>query len=217
MIERSTHPEWPTADFNKSYLDAAIATLRSISPVAVQRLAARLLDAYVRGAQVFVAGNGGSAALASHFVCDLSKGVLGKDALRARRRFRAISLSDNTAVMTAWGNDTRYEEIFAQQVRAMGQPGDLLLVISASGNSPNILEAIRVARDQEMATIAWLGFDGGKAKSMVDDYVCVGVNDYGLAEAAHDVIAHLLTSWLTRALESFPQPAPRPTLVRDED
>ncbi len=197
----ASKPTLPEPRFAESYLHRAGEVLRKISPTEIEAVTQRLLDAYHRGAHVFLAGNGGSAALASHFACDLSKTVLGSNCTTAGKRFRVTSLSDAIPILTAWANDVSYDQIFAQPLRALANEGDLLLCISASGNSPNILEAVRVAKEMRMNSVALLGFKGGKARDMVDDSILVPVLDYGLSEAAHDVIAHLITTWLTNAIK----------------
>lgn len=190
----------PAREFSERYLKAAADCLKQLSAGDIAKVSRVLLDAYERGAQVFIIGNGGSAALASHFACDLAKTVLGKNIESTSKRFRAISLCDNVAVMTAWANDVAYERIFSEQLKALAQPGDVLLVITGSGNSPNVLEAVRMAKSLGLHTIGWLGFDGGKARAQLDDYILVPVHDYGLVEAGHDVLAHLITAWLMAAV-----------------
>ncbi len=116
-------------------------------------------------------------------------------------RFRAVSLADNVALLTAWANDVSYEAVFAEQVKMLGRPGDVLCVISASGSSPNVVEAVRAARSIGMHTIGFLGFDGGRLRDLLDDCVVVPCNDYGHVESAHLVLGHLLTQWLHDRLE----------------
>lgn len=189
------------AAFGRKYLQAAARCLGQVSIEQIEQAATRLLRAYERDAQIFIAGNGGSASLASHLACDLTKTVLGSNGHQThRRRLRALSLSENMAVMTAWANDVSYELVFAEQLKTLAKPDDLLVVISASGNSPNILAVLRAAAALEVETLGLLGFDGGAAKGLVDEPILVPVADYGLAESVHGIIAHLMTAWLAQAV-----------------
>lgn len=128
-----------------------------------------IMSAYERNACVFTFGNGGSAALASHFACDLGKGTLVKNG--DQRRFRIISLADNISLMTAWANDQGYEHIFAEQLENLVAPGDVVFAISGSGNSPNVLRGLDTARRRGARTIGLTGFEGGKMKNLCD--VCM--------------------------------------------
>lgn len=182
-------------EFVDGYLAEMIAHLREISGDAVTSAAERLLGAYHRGAQVLVAGNGGSASTASHLACDLGKTVLGADPTSRSSRFRVVSLADNVALLTAWANDEGYDTVFAEQVKALGREPDVLVVFSVSGNSPNVLAALDAARTRGMETIGLLGGDGGEAKNLLDDAIVVPCEDYGHVESAHLVLGHLMTRW----------------------
>ena len=144
------------------------------------------------GRQLFIAGNGGSAATATHMGNDLIWGL----AQVGGRPLRAVALADNLALTTAVANDAGYAEIFSVPLRALAQPGDALLVITGSGNSPNILRALDVAREMGLVTIGFLGRGGGKALSMLDIAVVVPSANYGPIEDVHMVFDHLLISWL---------------------
>lgn len=141
--------------------------------------------------QVFIAGNGGSAATAGHMANDLMIGVAKKQ----RYGFRAIALADHIAPITALANDVSYADIFSGQIKQLADPGDLLVVISASGNSPNIIHALEEAAKIGMYTIAFLGMDGGKAAAMADKSVIVVSNDYGPIEDLHMIFDHLITGY----------------------
>jgi D-sedoheptulose 7-phosphate isomerase len=181
-------------------LETFAKTLRRLPTDKIAELADVLLDAYERNARLFIAGNGGSAALASHFACDLQKSVCGVNPRQKQKRFRVIALTDNVATLTAWANDEGYPHIFSEPLKNLAEPGDLFIAISASGNSPNVVEALRTAREMGLHTIGWLGFSGGAALELCDTALHVPVDDYGLVEGAHDVLAHLLTAWLTEAV-----------------
>jgi len=147
-----------------------------------------LLDCYRRGGTVFILGNGGSAATASHFACDLAKGTQAA----GLPAFRVVSLSDNVPLMTAWANDTNFDRIFAEQLATLIRPADIVIAISASGNSPNILAAARVARQSGSLIIALTGQDGGKLSRLVDLTIYVPTRSIEQVEDAHLVIAHSL-------------------------
>ncbi|HWA83438.1 MAG TPA: SIS domain-containing protein, partial [Fimbriimonadaceae bacterium] len=174
-----------------------LASALSAIPVAeIDAVRTTLESAFSEGRTVFVAGNGGSAATASHMACDFQKTTLAKEHHRISRRIRCIALSDNMPLITAWGNDVHYDEIFGQQLRNLANPCDVLLVITASGNSPNILNALQAARDLGVSSIGFLGFEGGKAKAICDQCIVVKSSDYGIIEDAHSVLMHMVTAAL---------------------
>lgn len=148
-----------------------------------------LLQAWDRGATVFLCGNGGSASSASHFATDLMKTAIPAGA----RALRAIALGDNPALLTALANDIGYDEVFAQPLRTLANAGDVLVTISASGNSPNILAALQAAAVCGVESIALTGFSGGGSRDLADVAVHVPVSDYGIVETAHCAATHLLT------------------------
>jgi D-sedoheptulose 7-phosphate isomerase len=154
----------------------------------LESAAEMLLTCYRRGGTVFVLGNGGSAATASHFVCDLAKGTR-TDGFPA---FRVVSLTDNVPLMTAWANDTSYDRVFAEQLAALVRPGDVLVAISASGNSPNVLAATRVARQLGATTIALTGQSGGRLGRLAQLTIRVPARAIEQVEDAHLAIAHSL-------------------------
>src|SRR2546428_2639489 len=141
--------------------------LRSISQSNLQSVLLLLEEAYRNGRRIFIMGNGGSAATASHFALDLAKNTIVPGA----PRLKAISLTDHVPLITAWSNDTAYEHVFAEQLASMIEPGDVAIGISASGNSPNVINALRLAKQAGAATIGLLGAQGGKMKNIVDVYV----------------------------------------------
>jgi D-sedoheptulose 7-phosphate isomerase len=184
------------------YLDGLKAVLDSLSINDLDTLIQNLQQAYEQGNQIFIIGNGGSAATASHMACDLAKTVLGSNAISIYRRFRAIALTDNVPLLTAWGNDVSYETIFAEQLRNLSNQGDLLLVITASGNSPNIVEAVKAAQELGVKSIGLLGFTGGVVKGMLDHSILVNSNSYGHVEDAHMILTHMITDYFKQALAS---------------
>jgi D-sedoheptulose 7-phosphate isomerase len=164
-----------------------LATVVAAMPyAALAHMAGMLLDCQRRDSTIFVLGNGGSASTASHFACDLAKGTQTP----GQRPFRVIPLTDNVPLLTAWGNDASYERIFAEQLATLVRPGDLVVIISASGNSPNVLHAAAIARERDATTIAWTGEGGGKLAAMADLAIRVPLASIEQVEDAHLIIAH---------------------------
>ena len=182
--------------FVADYFEALAKLLRRSDGEAVARLGGLLWAAYEADRQVFLLGNGGSAATASHFACDLGKGT----AVPGQRRFRALSLADNVAMLTALGNDIGYEKVFTEQLAALMRPGDLVVAISASGNSPNVVDAVEYANQAGGVTVALVGFGGGRLKEIAQQTVHFASDNYGLVEDAHLILEHALTQWLRRRL-----------------
>ena len=174
----------------REYLEWTQEVCNQIEPNEVQELVDMLMEARKNGKSIFVIGNGGSAATASHLSMDLGKGTL-RDT-EDHPRFRVNSLTDNLPYVTAWANDFDYATVFEQQLRNLGSSGDVVIGISASGNSPNVLRAIEYAKSAGMVTAGMTGFSGGELKKAVDCSVHVSVNDYGMAENMHMVIVHII-------------------------
>jgi D-sedoheptulose 7-phosphate isomerase len=155
---------------------------------ALKRAADELLSCQARGRVVFAIGNGGSAATASHFTCDLSKGT--------RRggppTFRTLALTDNVPVMTAWANDSSFERVFAEQLVSLAQPGDVLMAISVSGTSPNIVSAVSEARALGLTVISLTGRTGGTLATMSDVIITVPSDSMEVVEDAHLIVSHSL-------------------------
>jgi D-sedoheptulose 7-phosphate isomerase len=148
-----------------------------------------LQEARENARQVFLFGNGGSAATASHLACDLVK----MTAVPGKPRLRAISLTDNVAMMTAIANDISYDDIFVEQMSALWNQGDLAIGISASGNSPNVLKAIEYAKNHGGKTIGFSGFGGGKLAKIADLNITFSSRNYGVVEDMHLVLTHLIS------------------------
>ena len=169
---------------------------------ATERIFQRLRIARENKATVYIAGNGGSAATASHWATDLGKSTKrpGKNPIRV------MCLSDNVSWLTALGNDEGYERVFAGQLENFARPNDVLVVISASGNSPNLVRAVELAQRIGTSTVGFLGFDGGILKHMVDDSVWVPTEKgaYELVEDCHMSLCHTLTKCLAQDSQSKP-------------
>lgn len=183
-------------DHVADYLARLSRSLDGISTNDITDMGEILYRAYHIGAQVFVLGNGGSASTASHMAADLAKNTIGPH----MRRFRILSLNDNIPLLTALANDEGYENIFSEQLENLIQPGDVLVAISASGNSENVLRAVRYANSRQAQTIGLLGFDGGEASGLVDKAVLVHSTDYGVIEDAHLVLNHILVEYFRNRL-----------------
>lgn len=180
--------------FADRYLNDLAALLARVPREPLARALAVFEAALAEGRTVFLAGNGGSAATASHMANDLLAGV----AKHGGRGLRAISLADGLPVITAIANDESYDEIFATQLRVLARPGDVLAVFSGSGKSPNIVHAMEVARQMALTTVAFLGMDGGKVAPLAHVAVIVPSNDYGPIEDIHMAFDHLITEHLRR-------------------
>jgi D-sedoheptulose 7-phosphate isomerase len=169
---------------------------------AVTRLVEKLHEAYELKKRVFLFGNGGSAACASHFAEDLAKGIL-KD-MNGQKRLRVLSLTDSVPFISALGNDCGYETVFREQLATNAEAGDIAIGISGSGNSPNVLKAIEWARQNKLYTVGITGFSGGKLKGMVDLSIHFEIPDMEIAENAHLIALHLVVGGLRRLVRGVP-------------
>lgn len=181
----------------REYLDRVKGALDAL-PGQLEPLLAELHRAWADERTVFLIGNGGSAANASHFAQDLNRGTL--PARGAGRRFRAVSLTDNVAFITALANDEGYERVFVEQLATLSRPGDVLLALSGSGNSANVLRAVEYANERGLTTVGVTGSDGGRLGALVKVAVKIPSHDIGLVEAAHAVAFHLAVSLLRQRL-----------------
>lgn len=170
------------------YINAQKAALDSIPAEAVAQLIQKLREALQADRQIFVFGNGGSASNASHFVTDLGKGSSDK----IGRNFRVLSLNDNVSWMTALGNDYAYEEIYVRQLRNYAKPGDLVISLSVSGNSPNCVKALEWANQNGLHTVALVGAKRGRMAELAAQAIIIDDTHYGRVEDAQMGICHLL-------------------------
>jgi D-sedoheptulose 7-phosphate isomerase len=181
-------------------IDESIATKQKVREQLVpriQRAAMTIIDAYRKGNKLLICGNGGSAADAQHFAAELVVKLEGEH----QRAFPAIALNANTSNLTAIGNDFGYEHAFSRQVEALGTAGDVLIAITTSGNSPNVLLAIGQARKQGVKVIGLLGRDGGKAAPLCDQSIIVPATDTGRIQESHIMIIHALCKLVVEALQ----------------
>ena len=175
-------------DWITKYVQAQKAALDSIPVDGVARIVDRLRRALIEDRQIFVFGNGGSAANASHFATDLGKGASDK----LGRRFRVLSLNDNVSWLTALGNDYAYEDVFLRQLENYGRAGDVVLTMSVSGNSPNVVKAVEWARRNGLVTIALVGAKRGALAAAAEEVIVVDSGHYGRVEDAHMGICHMV-------------------------
>ncbi len=186
----------------RQFLDRVGVELQRIDPAQVQNLADRIHDCYERGATVFVAGNGGSGSNASHLCEDLGKGTIRREDFDndQKKRLRILSLTDNTPYILAWGNDEGFDRVFVEQLKNLARPGDLLVVISGSGNSPNILRAVDWANRNGVATFGCTGFTGGKLQTLAHHNLHVPLDDMGIVESIHLTAFHWVVDDLYRRI-----------------
>ena len=178
----------------KEYLSIFKDVLDRLDGESINSMINEIHSAYSNDRTIFVIGNGGSAANASHFAQDLAKGVILDQSVE--KRIRALSLTDNIAYITALANDDGYEKIFVAQMRTFANSGDLLIAISGSGNSPNVIEAVKYAKEKGIKVIGVTGYNGGKLKELSDISVHVSLNEMCMAESVHSVIFHYVISCL---------------------
>ncbi len=174
------------------YLKRAAEELTRVSPGELEALAEEIYRCYRQNRFVFICGNGGSGANASHFCEDLGKSTIDREDFDndAKRRLRVLSLTDNTPYILAWANDEGYDRIFVEQLKNLASPGDLLIAISGSGNSPNVLKAVEWANNHGLRTFGVTGYDGGKLKNLAHRCLHVRLDDMGLVESIHLVAFH---------------------------
>ncbi len=184
------------------FLDRVGQELRKIDPAQVQSLADAIYERYQKRGTVFVIGNGGSGSNASHFCEDLGKGTLRREDFDndQKKRLRILSLTDNTPYILAWGNDEGFDRVFVEQLKNLANPGDLLIAISGSGNSPNILRAVDWANKNGVATFGCTGFTGGKLMSLAHKNLHVPLDDMGIVESIHLTAFHWIVDHLHKRI-----------------
>ncbi len=176
----------------KAYLDCLRVELARVDAAAVERWADFVFDVRTRGSTLYLIGNGGSAAAASHLSVDLGKGTVAADSLRdeSHKRLRVVSLTDNVPWITAVANDLDYEQVFVQQLMSAAMGGDALIAFSGSGNSPNVLAAVDWANRHGLRTFGVTGFNGGRLKELQQDGVHVDLDDMAMVESVHVSLFH---------------------------
>jgi D-sedoheptulose 7-phosphate isomerase len=180
-----------------SYLERLIETLACKELLKAEQLGFALLNAWRQGNSIYLCGNGGSAGNAIHLANDFIYGA----GIKFGKGLKVEALSANSAVLTCLANDIGYDQIFAEQIRVKGQPGDVLIALSGSGNSPNIVKALEIGNALGLVTFAILGFDGGKAKNLAQFPIHIPVQDMQIAEDLQLIIGHICMQWLC---ENYP-------------
>jgi D-sedoheptulose 7-phosphate isomerase len=176
----------------KGYADALSSALLSVDWHQLDLAISEIEGVRMRHARLWVAGNGGSAAIADHLLCDWVKGTF----IASQAPIHVHSLTSSTALLTACANDFGYEVSFERQIEMQAEPGDLLVCISSSGNSANILAALRKAKSMGMKTIAFTGFGGGESAQLADIKVHVAAHNYGVVEDCHQILMHNIAQYI---------------------
>jgi D-sedoheptulose 7-phosphate isomerase len=188
-------------DFAKDYIKGLKDVLDRIPLGPIDEIVQAIELAQNERRQIFVIGNGGSAATASHMMNDLCKGTLGHKGDAPWPRLRVIALTDNVSLMTAWANDSDYTRVFSEPLKNLAQRGDLLIAISASGNSPNIIAAVDAAKQIGVKVIGLVGFGGGKLAKLAEISFVVPSDGYGPVEDVHMILDHIITGYLYEKLK----------------
>jgi D-sedoheptulose 7-phosphate isomerase len=187
------------------YFDRVRSVLLALPAASIINLADQLYQRWEKGRYVFIFGNGGSATTASHLAEDLGKTCVPADQIgnSQLRRLKVLSLTDNVGWITALANDIGYESIFSQQLMHYASAGDLVIAISGSGNSPNVLRAVEWAKSQNITTFGMTGFEGGELRQIADDCIHVSLNDMGVVESVHLLVGHWLVDDLAARVNDF--------------
>jgi len=189
------------SEFAKDYIHGLKQVLDRLPLNEVDGVIRAIEEARDGQRQIFIIGNGGSAATASHMMNDLCKGTLGHKGDAPGPRLRVMALTDNVSLMTAWANDVDYSRVFSEPLKNLAQRGDVLLAISASGNSPNIIAAVEAAKQIGVKVIGLAGFGGGKLATLADVSFVVPSAGYGPVEDAHMILDHIITGYLYEKLK----------------
>jgi len=187
----------------EGYLLGMSSIVKRLDTNQISRLTDIIFEAYKNDKQVFIMGNGGSAATSSHFCSDLSKTTM----IEGKKGFRVIPLTDNIPLMSAWGNDTGYENIFYGQLYNLLNQGDVVIGISGGGMSGNVIKAMEFAKQRSARTIGLAGFKGGRLKDLSEECIVVPSDNYQFIEDVHMIIVHLITSALREKLSEYPAQA----------
>lgn len=176
-------------EFIGKYIGDVKNLLEELDKNEISKAVESIIEAYENNRQIFIMGNGGSASTASHFACDLGKGNI----VEGKARFRVMSLNDNMALITAFSNDYGYEHVFLEQLKNLVNERDIVIAISASGNSSNIVKCVEYARKKGARVIGFTGFSGGKLREISDICVHIECNNYGQVEDLHMLLCHLIS------------------------
>jgi D-sedoheptulose 7-phosphate isomerase len=193
----------------RPFLERISQELQRLNVAEVKALADAVYACYLEDHTIFICGNGGSGSNASHFCEDVGKGSLRREDFDddRKRRIRILSLTDNTPYILAWANDEGYDRIFVEQLKNLARPGDLLVAISGSGNSPNVLKAVEWARKHGVRTFGCTGFSGGKLRTLAHQNLHVALDDMGIVETVHLAAFHWVVDDMHRRLAGMPAQA----------
>jgi D-sedoheptulose 7-phosphate isomerase len=186
-------------EYAREYFDGIRSSIEEIEPRQLEAISQEFRRAWQEDKRIFILGNGGSASTSSHMATDLGKGT----AQPGLKRFKVIGVTDNISMITAYANDMSYDDVFVEQLKNHLEPGDLVVGVTGSGNSPNVLKAIQWAREAGAVTIGFIGFGGGKLASMVDHQVTFSSDNYGVVEDLHLSLNHILTQFFTHELRDI--------------
>ena len=187
--------------FSHDYIEQLKKHLDTFPHDQFERLIDSMMDAYKEDKRIFVMGNGGSASTASHWVCDINKGC----SLHKEKKFKMICLNDSIPTMLAYANDMSYEDIFVEQLKNFFAPGDVVIGISGSGNSLNVLKAIEYARANGGTTVGLCGYSGGRLYHTVDIPILARIDDMQKVEDVHMIVVHMTMQRILRELRSAPE------------
>ncbi len=179
------------SNFFSSYINSLSQSLKEVNPKDLEKIFIVLKKSIKAGSRIYTCGNGGSSSIAEHLACDFVKQA-STDSKINPRVFPLLT----TPILTALGNDISYDDIFSYQLKKYGEKKDILLSISSSGNSPNVIKAIKTAKDLGMISISFLGFKGGKAKKISDFYIHINSENYGICEDSHQILMHMFSQFL---------------------
>ncbi len=178
-------------DFVKQYVDDNVRLLKALDLAAVSRIIRLFGEARDARKRIYAIGNGGSASTASHFVNDMGKGA----SVGRKKRFKTVPLTDNVEWMTALSNDLSYDDVYVEQLKNFAEPGDVLLAISGSGNSENVLRAVVYANSVGCRTVGLTGFGGGKLKDLAEEAIVIDSDHMGRVEDLHLILQHVICYW----------------------
>lgn len=186
--------------FSQNYLAGLVEVIQDFPHENFDKMIQEMMKAYHEERNIFVMGNGGSGSTASHWACDINKGC----SLHLNKKFKMISLCDNISTMMAYANDISYGDIFVEPMKNFYRQGDLVIGISGSGNSMNVLKAIEYANENKGRTIGFCGYEGGKLHDMVDIPLLARVNDMQKVEDVHMIIVHISMQAILKELGQYP-------------
>lgn len=186
-----------------NYIESLQDTISKLNSTEIDNFLDVLMNAYNNGSTIFIFGNGGSAATASHFATDLNKGI----SFGLEKRFRVMALTDNFSTVSAYSNDTSYDDVFVEQMKNFIKPGDLVIGISGSGNSKNVIKAIEYAKSSGNTTVGITGYDGGKLRQIANHSVNANINDMQISEDIHMILGHLTMKVLNGVIRNEQNPS----------